>query len=229
MKAARVVLGAVVAAVALCPQAWTEEEAPAAEESLENVVRARQDQIEKKLTVARDRMQHKNFVAARSAIGDASKCVDVLQGELPPQKIYVRLTSIERHVKAGRWAEAKAVLEAALRELDAAARYIDVTKIWQHLDEVRGSVADRRGGLALQEVRAAQRFAYLDEIATPLRRAQVHMSDARRELLKLPTFFKGKRTAATRRLDLAEEELGRAYAEIDKLLAGEYATGGIMP
>jgi hypothetical protein len=53
----------------------------------------------------------------------------------------------------------------------------------------------------------------------------VYLSDARRELLKLPTFFKGPRSAAKRRLDAAEAQLGDADSHIEALLAGEYATG----
>jgi len=224
MKAAGVLYGALAVAAALQPCARADE-AAAEEEGLEGRVRLRQEQIEQKLSIARNRIKRKNFVAARSAIKDAAHRVRGLQSDLPWQKISVRLTIAERKVKAGKWAEAKRALEVAFRELDSQARYIDVTKIWQHLDEARGFVGERRGRLALQELRTAKRFAYLDDIASPLRRALVHLEDARRELLKLPIFFKGKRTAAGDELDAAEDALGRAYATMDKLLQREYATG----
>jgi hypothetical protein len=226
MKAARVLFGALAAAAALCPYARAAEEAGAGPPSLADSVQMRRAQIEKKVAMARSRIQHKNFVPARSAIDGASDAVRALQDELPPQRISSRLTAVERQIKNRDWGGARLALEKALRELDAQARYIDVTKIWQHLDDARGFVADRRGTLALQEVQAAKRLAHIDDISSPLRRALVYLSDARRELLKLPTFFKSKRAAANRRLDAAEAELGRAYAEIEKLLAGEYATGG---
>ncbi|MFQ5808906.1 MAG: hypothetical protein ACE5JM_04725 [Armatimonadota bacterium] len=224
MKAATVVLG-VLTVVALGPYAWARSETAAGQESLEDAVRTRQVQIEKKMAMARSRIKHKNFVAARSAISDASARVRALQDELPPQRLVARLAAVEAQIKNRDWDDARRALENAFRELDSQARYIDVTKIWQHLDDARGFVAERRGRLALQEVRAAQRFAYIDDISSPLRRALVYLSDARRELLKLPTLFKGKRAAAKRRLDGAEAELGRTYAHIEKLLAGEYATG----
>jgi len=224
MKPVGAVLGALVV-VALCPYAWADDEAAVAGESLEQTVRARQTQIEQKMTLARNRIQHKNFVAARSALSDAAARVRGLQSDLPSQRISVRLTAIERNVKAGKWAEARRAVELAFRELDSQARYIDATKIWQHLDDARGFVADRRGRLALQEVRTAKRFAYVDEVTSPLRRTLVYLSDAKRELLKLPIFFRGKRAAASRQLDAADAELSSAYRQIDRLLAGQYATG----
>jgi len=225
MKRAGVVFSVLVATVALCGWAWGQDAAPASEPTLAEAVRHRQGQIDQKLATARNRIKHKNFIAARNAVQDAAVRLRRIQAELPPQRVVSRLVEVEKHVKDRAWADARMSLETAFRELDTQARYIDVTKIWQHLDEARGFVADRRGNLALQSIRAAKRYAYLDDVATPLRRALVYMSDARRELFKLPTIFKSKRAAAIASLDGADEELTRAYAGIDRLLAGDYATG----
>ena len=172
---------------------------------------------------ARNRVEHKNFLAARSATQDARSQVGRLRKALPWERLLSHLNSAEKNVRVRLFKNALRDIDKAFRELDYQAQFIKVGGIWQHLEAARDACKDKNEDVAGGELRAAKDLATVEEVLLPIKRAEGYLADASEELLKLPIFFKGKRDDIVQDYDKAEAELRQADALIADLIAGKFS------
>lgn len=191
-------------------------------EALRKRIEEQKGKIAGELKQARNRIESKNFWAARSSLRDADRHIKGLRHLMPWHRLVDLIDDADRRVTTRFWSRAKSTIDNAFRELDYQAQYIEVTEIWQHLEAAKQAVQEENEDIAHQELKAAKSQAPVAKATGPLRRAQGYVDDARDELLKVPIIWKSKRKAALKSLDKAEAELRKAYPHIEDVLEGKY-------